>query len=73
MKDARGNDIPLDGKYTDKAIRSGMVFFLSNFVCLSLYLSYPVPFECSITPRSITTKRLIQETVLKDASPSPKK
>jgi len=48
MKDARGNDIPLDGKYTDGTI------------------SYPVPFECSITPRSIATKQLIQEMVLRD-------
>jgi len=46
MKDARGNDIPLDGKYTDRTI------------------SYPLPFECSITPRSTTMKQLIQETVL---------
>jgi cytochrome P450 len=49
-KDARGNDIPLDGKYTDRMIGS----------C-------PLPFECSITPRSITTKQLIQEA-LRDTS-----
>jgi len=53
-KDARGNNVQLEGTYSDTMI------------------SYPLLFECSITPRSITTKQLIQETMLRDTSSSPK-
>jgi len=74
MKDARGNDILLDGKYSDKMIRSGaacLVVLLSKKMNLMpLYLSYPLPFECSITPRSMTTKELIQAATSKETSPS---
>ncbi|KAF8817039.1 cytochrome P450 [Phlegmacium glaucopus] len=72
MKDARGNDIPLDGKYSDRMIRSGagcLVFFSVESDLMSLYLSYPLPFECSITPRSIITKQLIQDAALRETSP----
>lgn len=55
MKDARGNDIPLDGKYSD-----GMI-------------SSPLPFECSITPRSIIAKQLIQEAVSRETNPPSQK
>lgn len=45
VKDASGNEIPLNGDYTDGLI------------------SHPLPYQCSVTPRSDEAARLIMETV----------
>ena len=77
MKDANGNDIPLDMKYSDRMIRSDEpCCYLSvekkEKDLTPFYFSYPLPFECSITQRSMTTKQMIQEAASRETSSSQK-
>lgn len=62
-KDASGNDVPIDGEYSDGMIR--LISSPSNFCQLTYHnSSHPLPHACSVEPRSAEVEHVIKEAFL---------
>ncbi|KAJ6502305.1 cytochrome P450 [Mycena sanguinolenta] len=57
-KDATGQEIDIDGGYTD-----GLISSCQRVWILTTMSSHPLPFPCSIIPRSEAAKCLVQATI----------
>ena len=65
-KDSEGREIPIPEEHTDGFVMC-VAFLSSNYQsesCLLMHKrSHPVPFECSITPRSVGSQNVILEAI----------
>ncbi|KAF8872234.1 hypothetical protein BD779DRAFT_350717 [Infundibulicybe gibba] len=58
-KDSQGNDIEIEGSYTDGAIRSVFPSKMTYIGLILVRIATPHPFPCSITPRSPNIHELV--------------
>lgn len=68
-KDEHGQDIDVQPLFNDALVRYYRESISENNRLRALLPSYPLPYKCSITPRSLGIRKLVRETALRSELP----